>query len=65
MARRDNLTVQDIGQWIDNDEGLYRWWKSSRQAKRAFIRDNRAELESCINRVRTGNKPAHYLAYGG
>lgn len=45
------LTIANIEQWIDNDEGLYNWWKSSRQSKRAFIRDNRADLESCILRV--------------
>lgn len=28
------LTVSDIAQWIDNDEGLYRWWKTARQSKR-------------------------------
>lgn len=63
--KSDKLTTADIGQWIDNDEGLYNWWKRSRQGKREFIRDNRAELESCIRRVTDGTKPAHYLAYGG
>ena len=58
------MPMTDIAQWIDNDEGLYNWWKSSRQSKREFIRDNRAELEACINRVLNGSKPAHYLAYG-
>jgi len=51
MSKTDRLTVSDIGQWIDNDEGLYSWWKSSRQNKRLFIRENRAELESCIRKV--------------
>lgn len=59
------LSISDIEQWIDNDEGLYNWWRSSRQSKRLFIRDNRAELESCIRLVTDGSKPAHYLAYGG
>lgn len=77
---QDKLTITDIEQWIDNDEGLYNWWKSSRTSvvsrytgnttgsqpmnKREFIRQNRTELEACINRVLTGSKPAHYLAYG-
>ena len=26
-------------QWIDNDEGLYDWWKSSRMSKREFIKE--------------------------
>ncbi len=63
--RSDRLTIADIGQWIDNDEGLYSWWKSSRISKREFIRTNREELEVCIRRVINGTKPAHYLLYGG
>ena len=52
-------------QWIDNDEGLYDWWKSSRLPKREFIRQNRAEIDAAIERVTSGDKPAHYLKYGG
>ena len=62
--KADKLTISDIDQWIDNDEGLYNWWKRSKQSKRAFIKENRAELEACIRRVLDGNKPAHYLKYG-
>ena len=51
-------------QWIDNDEGLYNWWKSSRLSKREFIRQNRAEIDAAIANVTSGKKPAHYLAYG-
>ena len=50
-GRGENLTIADIGQWIDNDEGLYNWWRGSRQSKTAFIRDNRAELEASIKGV--------------
>lgn len=58
------MNDQDRTQWIDNDEGLYRWWKSSRQTKRDFIRENRAEITAAIENVTTGRKPAHYLHYG-
>jgi hypothetical protein len=51
-------------QWIDNDEGLYDWWRSSRQNKQAFIRENRTEITEVINRVLDGDKPPHYLKYG-
>lgn len=51
-------------QWVDNDEGLYNWWRSSGQSKRVFIRENRAEIDSAISRVTGGDKPAHYMAYG-
>ena len=37
--------------WIDNDEGLYLWWRGSRQSKRAFLRENRADLDAAINRA--------------
>lgn len=65
MARRDTLNDSDRSQWIDNDEGLYNWWRSSRQSKREFIRENRAEIDQAIRNVTEGRKPAHYLAYGG
>lgn len=52
-------------QWIDNDEGLYDWWKSSRLSKRQFIRQNRAQIDEIIRKVTEGIKPAHYLKYGG
>ncbi len=51
-------------QWIDNDEGLYDWWKSSRLSKREFIRQNRAEIDAAIQNVTSSAKPAHYLKYG-
>ena len=57
------LNDKDRSQWIDNDEGLYLWWKSERCSKREFIRRYRQELDACIERVLTGEKPAHYLAY--
>lgn len=55
----------DRSQWIDNDEGLYNWWRGSRQAKTTFIRENRPKIDEVINNVLSGKKPAHYLAYGG
>lgn len=59
----NKLTIRDIEQWIDNDEGLYLWWKGSRMSKRTFIREYRHDLEACIQRVLSGDRPAHYLAY--
>ena len=60
----DKLTIADIEQWLDNDEGLYNWWKSERVSKREFIKVHRAELEEAIENVTSGKKQAHYLAYG-
>ena len=58
------MSKSDIAQWIDNDEGLYNWWKGARQSKTAFITENREELTRCIENVTKNKKPAHYLAYG-
>ena len=58
-----NMNNQEREQWIDNDEGLYDWWKSSRQSKRDFIQANRAEIDAAINNVLGGTKPASYLKY--
>ncbi len=61
MKMNDN----DRTEWVDNDEGLYNWWRMSGLPKRKFVRTNREELDRCINKVLNGDKPAHYLAYGG
>jgi hypothetical protein len=58
------MNDSDRAQWIDNDEGLYLWWRSSRVSKRNFIRENRQEITDYINRVLSGERQAHYGAYG-
>lgn len=63
-SRERGLTTRDLGQWIDNDEGFYRWWRQSRLSKREFIRLNRAELKRSIQAVMNGEKRPHYLLYG-
>ena len=35
-------------QWINNDEDLYNWFKSSRQSMTRFIKENKAEIDACI-----------------
>ena len=59
------MNDKDREQWIDNDEGLYCWWRSTRQPKRRFINENRQALTETINNVLNSTKPAHYLRYGG
>ena len=61
---KERLAVSDITQRIDNDKGLYCWWKSARQSKRKFIADNRSELERIIGKVLDGERKPHYLIYG-
>lgn len=53
MARRNDTRMNDHERelWVLNDEGLYRWWKSTRMPIRKFIRENRQELTDCINRA--------------
>lgn len=58
------LSVRDLEDWIDNDEGLYDWWKSSKLSKRAFIKQNRSEIKAAIDAVMTGKKRQHHLKYG-
>lgn len=47
-GKKLTLNDDDRAQWIDNDEGLYNWWRSSRMSKRAFIKENRKELTELI-----------------
>ncbi len=42
------LTRAEIAQWIDNDEGLYNWKRSSRLPLSKFITENREELTRLI-----------------
>lgn len=42
------LNNDDRQQWINNDEGLYNWQRSSRQSMTAFIRENKTELDRII-----------------
>jgi hypothetical protein len=57
------MNDRDRAQWVDNDEGLYRWWRQHRQSKAAFIRANRAEIDEIIGKIQRGEHKPHYLAY--
>jgi len=37
-------------QWVMNDEGMYRWYLSSRMGVYAFIKKNRKEITEAINK---------------
>jgi hypothetical protein len=34
------ITIRDINQWIDNDEGLYNWFKAERKTRQQRIHDS-------------------------
>ena len=38
-------------QWVNNDEGLYNWHRSSKLSMRKFLRENRNQIDSAIERV--------------
>lgn len=48
---RSTINNSDREQWIDNDEGLYSWWRSSRMSKREFIKANKVEIDAAIRSV--------------
>jgi len=58
------MNDSDRAEWVNNDEGLYNWWKSEGGSLRNFIRNHREEITRVIENVLSGKKPAHYLAYG-
>lgn len=58
------MNDEERAEWVDNDEGLYDLWRTSRLGKRAFVRANRALIDSVAGAVASGTKPQHYLKYG-
>lgn len=63
------MSASEVEQWVNNDEGLYNWYrqwaKYNKGGLRKFVKEHRQELERMITAVMTGRKPAHYLAYDG
>jgi hypothetical protein len=45
------LPLDEIELWVNNDEGLYAWWKSTRLSMRKFISENRDDLRGAIREV--------------
>jgi hypothetical protein len=48
MAKAITLNDEDRRQWVQNDEGLYTWWRQSGIGLYRFVRENRAELTVVI-----------------
>lgn len=49
------MNDKDRAEWVNNDEPLYRWWKSTGQSLSKFVRENRLEIDAAIAE-RTGRK---------
>ena len=45
--------------WIQNDEGLYRWWKSTRLSMRKFIQEYKVEIDTAIDSVLNPKRTNH------
>ena len=65
MSKRNAVNDTDRQQWVDNDEGLHRMWLASRKGITVWVRENRPMIDEVIKAVQGGEKPAHYLVYGG
>lgn len=50
-TKKFTLNDNDREEWIDNDEGLYSWYRSSRKSMREFIRNNRTDIDAHIKAV--------------
>lgn len=60
---KQRLNDEDRRQWVQNDEGLYNWMRSSGISQAKFIQQNRKMIDDVINNVLSGKRQAHYLAY--
>lgn len=40
--------------WVDNDESLYNWYRSSHCPMRTFVRVNRREIDKAIRQLLGG-----------
>ena len=65
MPRKPTINDNDREEFVNNDEGLYRMWLASKKGITTFVRENRPMIDEVIRATRDGEKPAHYLVYGG
>jgi hypothetical protein len=64
--KNQRLTLADLEQWADNDEGIYNAWRASGLGRRAYVREHaeelRAAIGACLNRPPAGY---HFDERGG
>lgn len=60
------LTLADLEQWADNDEGIYLAVRASGLSKREYVRQNAEELRAAITAA-LNRPPAgyHFDEHGG
>ncbi len=46
--------------WINNHEGLYRWWKASKLSMRDFIKFNRPSIDETIRLALNERKDKYF-----
>lgn len=56
---------EDREDWVNNDEGLYDRFRASGKTIADWVRENRELIDACAGKVLSGEKPAHFLKYGG
>lgn len=49
------MNDKERANWINNEEGLYVWWKRSKQSMRSFIKTNRHYIDAAINSILNKN----------
>lgn len=48
------MNESDRAQWVNNDESLYKWWKSTGLSMRGFCRTHKEALDQHIAKARKG-----------
>jgi len=63
------LNDEERRQWVESDEGLHNICRAEmrmeRISKKEWIKRNRGLIDRAAGLIVSGEKPAHYLAYGG
>jgi hypothetical protein len=59
-TKKFTINDTDRADWVENDEGLYGWFRRSRMSMRQFVRENRAGIDMRIHEVRGGKEEERY-----
>ena len=63
------MNDEERRQWVENDEGLqgicHAEMRMERISKREWIKRNRGLIDRAAGMIVSGEKPSHYLVYGG